>query len=308
MLLRLESNNSFKNNISNSIRKSHPFIYDITVYLSFLISEEFHVKMNEYETGLLAIYLGTFISSFTTFPKSKVILVCLNYHGIKELTIQQINSHFSNKIEIIKTVSSFDEIRDNDYFDFIISNIPHKGLNKDTIFIETFPTNYDLKKIDDAIIHNINMQKHKAFKNSVMPYFDSDLFFYNYPLTNGKDILNMVNKILLEKKIVNEDYLQSVYQREELSSTAFYGQFALAHSLDVLSNKSIIVYYYSETPIDWFGTKIHLLLVLVSSGYTKSFGDLYNILIDILMEKNMYNHLICAKNLKEMIQYLESKY
>ena len=79
-----------------------------------------------------------------------------------------------------------------------------------------------------------NYEVYKKAEGACLPpsyssLFRSRAFFCNHPISDGEKILSLLNGILLEKKIVPESFLESVYKREELSSTAFYGQFAIAH-------------------------------------------------------------------------------
>lgn len=308
MLLRVEAKNTFQNSFTASIKNSHPFLYDVAVYLSYLLGQSFQVKLPDDEIGLLAIYIGTNFSAIAEYPKARVILICPNYNSLQETILEQINHYFSEQIEVVGILSSFEALTDQVPYDFIISSLGSTESIANCVFIDILFTPYNRHQIEKEILKHSKKQKRLAFHHSVLPYFHPDLFFYNAPYTEGSAILAHINRILLDKQIVPETYLQSVYKREELSSTAFFNQFAVAHSLDVNGYRSVVAYYYSDAPIDWFGQEIHLVLVLVSSGYSESFAKLYNLLFDILMDKNLYTNLIQCTSLEEIIQYLEDQY
>lgn len=307
LIRRARSKNFFKNDLASSLKHSHPYLYDVSIYIAFLIEENFIVKITDDEIGLIVIYLGTLIQSPQPYHRARVICICPKYNDLRQLFISQVSEHCSNQVEIVQVVSSYQEIHQDIEFDFIITALRSEYILDNAIYVSPLITPREIHMIEKKYMDVLKLQKHEKLKTDLLTYFDSNLFYYNHGLQDGMEILKFLNQQLVDKHIVSEEFLEDVLKREEMSSSAFFEKFAIPHAMDVKSYQTKIVYYYSDRPIDWFGTEIHLVMLFSSAGYDEDFSNIYNLLFDTLIENKLYQQLTSSKSFQDFFHFLIDK-
>ena len=305
LLLRSQKKAFFKSNKDLSLKYSHPYIYDVSIYLTYLIEEEFNTHIHPDEIDLIAIYMGTIIRNIF-YNKSKVICICPKYNEIRKLFLNQLKEKFADQLEIVSIVESYSQIKDTDDYDFIITVVKNEYILSNAIYVSPLLTPREIRSIENKLIESINQKKAQEMKECLLKYFDPDLFFYNHSLLTGDLILEHLHKKMLTLGYVPEHFLESVYKREALASSAFFNRFAIPHALDCKGKETKIAYYYSEKPIDWFGEKINLVILLSVKEYDDDFNKIYNLLFDILMDHTMYQNMVACKSFEELLDYVST--
>lgn len=308
LLIRSKNCSVFKNDITDALKQSHPFIYDIAVYLTFQIEKTFSVSISSDEIALIAIYLGNVVSDTMVYDLCKVVCIVPKYNTMRNSFEKQLVNIFSHQMEIVKIISSYQEIDKTDSYDFIITTLKNEYILDDSVYCSPILTPRDVHLIQKKIESFLKKKKKERIRKKLLNYFDKDLFFYDsHQERNGDAILSYLNSILIKKNIVPDNFLNSVYRREKMASTVFFNKFALPHPLDVNSHSSKIVYYFNNNSINWFNEKVNLVLLLTSNGNDDKFADIYNLLFDILLDTDTYNSLIACKTFDELINFITEK-
>ncbi|MGN1343854.1 MAG: BglG family transcription antiterminator [Traorella sp.] len=306
LLLRSQNNAFFESEKAFSLKYSHPYIYDIAVYLTYLLENEFNCTINDDEIDLIAIYVGSIVTRTSSYGKIEVVLICPKYNEIRKLLINQLKERFPTQIEIKAIFETYSEIPNNLTYDFIITIIKSEYILSDAIYVSPLLTPREIRSLENKMKEMVNQKKALEMKHQMTKFFDSQLFFYDYPLTKAEDILSFINQKMVELDYVPNDFLKSVYKRESLATSAFFNRFSVPHALDVHSKETKIAYYYSSKPIDWFGEKVNLVLLLASKEYDENFTHIYNTLIDILLDNDLFNKLITCKTYDELLDYVST--
>lgn len=73
------------NLISENIRETSPFVYDVAVHLAKTLEDTFQIQIIDEEIGLLSIYIGFIIEqSHTIDDKVKVLIICNDYKDMAQ--------------------------------------------------------------------------------------------------------------------------------------------------------------------------------------------------------------------------------
>ncbi|WP_448909854.1 BglG family transcription antiterminator, partial [Holdemania massiliensis] len=189
LLLRCRHQNFFHNDFATSLRTSHPFIYDVAVYLAYQLEKTFDVIIPGDEIGLIAIYLGSIATYVPTYDLPRVICICPQYHELRKLMVQQLTEKLSCTLDIIKIVSSLSEITDQEHADFYLSTVrTEKNLN-DLIQISPILSPIEIHRIEKKNLEFMKAQKRRRLRQNLLRFFDDQLFFCNHGLTNEGEIL-----------------------------------------------------------------------------------------------------------------------
>lgn len=305
LLLRCRHQNFFHNDFATSLRTSHPFIYDVAVYLAYQLEKTFDVIIPGDEIGLIAIYLGSIATYVPTYDLPRVICICPQYHELRKLMVQQLTEKLSCTLDIIKIVSSLSEITDQDHADFYLSTVrTEKNLN-DLIQISPILSPIEIHRIEKKNLEFMKAQKRRRLRQNLLRFFDDQLFFCNHGLTNEGEILAFFDKQLQQMGVIDDQFMDSVRQREALSSTAFFNRFAVPHSLEKAALATKVVYYYSDEPIRWYDSRVNLVLLILSSNDDEQSSKIYNLIFDILIDESCYKKMILCRSRKELMDFLE---
>ena len=305
LLLRCRHQNFFHNDFATSLRTSHPFIYDVAVYLAYQLEKTFDVIIPGDEIGLIAIYLGSIATYVPTYDLPRVICICPQYHELRKLMVQQLTEKLSCTLDIIKIVSSLSEITDQDHADFYLSTVrTEKNLN-DLIQISPILSPIEIHRIEKKNLEFMKVQKRRRLRQNLLRFFDDQLFFCNHGLTNEGEILAFFDKQLQQMGVIDDQFMDSVRQREALSSTAFFNRFAVPHSLEKAALATKVVYYYSDEPIRWYDSRVNLVLLILSSNDDEQSSKIYNLIFDILIDESCYKKMILCRSRKELMDFLE---
>lgn len=305
LLLRCRHQNFFHNDFATSLRTSHPFIYDVAVYLAYQLEKTFDVIIPGDEIGLIAIYLGSIATYVPTYDLPRVICICPQYHELRKLMVQQLTEKLSCTLDIIKIVSSLSEITDQDHADFYLSTVrTEKNLN-DLIQISPILSPIEIHRIEKKNLEFMKVQKRRRLRQNLLRFFDDQLFFCNHGLTNEGEILAFFDKQLQQMGVIDDQFMDSVRQREALSSTAFFNRFAVPHSLEKAALATKVVYYYSDEPIRWYDSRVNLVLLILSSSDDEQSSKIYNLIFDILIDESCYKKMILCRSRKELMDFLE---
>ena len=140
------------------------------------------------------------------------------------------------------------------------------------------------------------------FQESLLSFFDSNNFVKSDKLKNIDAVFNLVSSKLEKQKVVQSDFKERLYQREQMSSTAF-GRIAIPHSLDMSAQKSKGFIVVNPHGIKWSGgNEVYLVIALAIDPNNKQlFREVFDELSDIVTDINNVTELIKCKNYSEFI-------
>lgn len=309
LIIRAKNKMVHKNDITSSLRHTHPYAYEVAVYLASQLETSFGIKISNDEIGLLAIYVGPIIESDASLENrylAKVVLVCPKYNGLDEQLKERLSIWFKTQIRIVGMVRSYIELSEfQEEYDFAISTLCKEITVRDVVYVSPLIGAREFEKIETKIAsiqktRNI-MQMEEYFRR----FFDPEYFFYRDDLENGEEVVKMITAKMEEDGIVSDRYYPDVLKRESLASTAFFNKFAIPHSLDVKSNVTKLAYYYSEKPINWFesGSKVNLVLLLCNKEYDQEFAKIYEFLFELLTNSEMFLAMRKCRTYDELIEF-----
>ena len=143
--------------------------------------------------------------------------------------------------------------------------------------------------------------------SKLFSFFSEDLFFVSNDYHSREEVLKHLCSNLEKQRVVNNQFYDNVIERENASSTAFE-QITIPHSvfMDGLDTKiSVLI---SSEGIQWGDKLIHIVF-LPSINYAdrETFTDVYEGLISIFDEANVYSDFKKIEKFKEFEKFVKSK-
>lgn len=297
--------------LTEKLRYGSPFVYELSVYMVFLLEKMFRTRIPYEEIGLVAVHLGSLLDvSDLGGGAVRVVCICSSYGNLRKRLAEQITNLMGTKIEIVGFYQNSREIKGSDY-DFAISVERDNSALVDarTVYVGPYISPMDCLNIERWVVYALQRRREKEYSRLVKKYFDEELFVYEADeACSAKEVLHLLAGKMQEKGYVGEDFLPSVLARESLATTAFFKRFAIPHALDVKANETKIAFFHSQRPIDWFGTKVNFVLLLATSGYDESFSKLYEFIIGVMMNKDLYQQMEQCKSYKQLCEFFRDNF
>ena len=308
MIKRIKNNQTIQNDFLHNIKKNCPFIYEVAVHIAQKIQTEYDIIIPDEEIGFISVHIGFLINkSVDNYNKIKILLLCTDYHHLIENVEQKILANHSEYVEITSyDITSIDNKNIDLNADIIISTKHLNIIGKKIIVITPFYTMMDHITVDSAI-HEALLEKEKTYKNRLLSsFFHENLFFKSDDFKTKEEVIQFLGDKIIEFGLAEKGYTESVLEREKISSTCFFDTFAIPHSLNQTTKRSMFCVLLSDKGINWDGKVIHIVLMLaIQLNDRKEFVNIYNGIIKVLWDKEKCEKLMKANNLSEFLSILK---
>ncbi len=309
MVIRASNNFSFENPLTQSIKSTSPLIYDLSVYIANLLSEELNIHLPEDEITYIALHVGScLVLKQKQSDTVNVILICPAYNNLHVMLKEKLEHYFSNQLVISKVVTRIDNDIEKLHGDLILStvDIPF-DLDIKTILIHTFIDEEDILKIQTQISIIKHKQKQQKIKQNLISLFDNRLFFISDQTFNDEfEVIHSISNKMISLQFVNQHFIQDVIKREKLSSTAFNNIVAVPHSINMDALQTSIAVLIPKKPIQWGDATNIKIISLIAMNYTERYiyREIYDEYIKILSNPKNVNKLAASQSYEDFIDQL----
>lgn len=307
MLIRLKEKVSVHNPLLYSIKSTSPFIYDIAVYISNIISKQQNVTMYDDEIAYIALHIGVRIEELNSIRKKlKVTIICPHYYSHYNNQLKKIESYFHEDIMINSIITNPKELNLNDN-DFIISTIPVSCVSN-YVVISTFFNDDDKDNISKLIKHIKRDKSRSKIAAMLKKLIDKDLFKTNCNYISRDDAINKMANTLIKKEYVSYEFTKKIFEREEISPTNF-GMVAIPHPIDCYSQKTVLEISILEEPVSWGNSSVKIIFMFSISKFDFSnFSDVFSFLASICNNYANLEFIINSKSYNEFINNILKLY
>lgn len=307
LLMRIQTGYFIRNPLLSEIKTASPFIYDIAVSLCAIINKQFSVQLPEDEIGFVSLHLENIFIENQNHKKFKVGVFLQEGASIKLNLQRKLKKIFSEDFSLITFLSTLTAMkRDANEFDLILITSDFL-LKTETPILKISPLLIETDEKNIAqMIETIKMgEKIKEFKEQFKKFTNERFFMKNTVLTNRNEVFRAVSDILINYKIVSNQFIDELNYRESLSSTA-YDQVAIPHSFKMDALRSQLYIIVSEKPIIWNEKNlVNVVFVFaINQRDRNEFYNIFEVLAYLLAEKNLVNKLLKAKNYDEVIKVI----
>ncbi|MDF9824521.1 lichenan operon transcriptional antiterminator [Breznakia sp. PF5-3] len=306
LIKRANAKQSVNNDILETIKRNTPFIYDFAVSIAQQIATTFHIEINDEEIGYISIHIGFLIENQTEQNnKLQTIIISSEYMKIKTNLIKKINDNFNDLIHIKKVINNVGALDISENYDLILTTKQFSSNRSNTVVVSPFYTLEDHLNINEMVhtlIRNKDRNKQRALLSS---FFSEDLFFVIDEEIDKNKAIEFLGQKAISIGLTNPGFIESVKQREALSSTCFFNTFAIPHAIELDAKKTMFAVMVNKQTVHWDDNNIHLVLMItVQQKDRKEFVKIYNGIIKTLCDPNRTNDLISSNSLNDFVKKL----
>lgn len=303
--LFIRSNNQSlnKNPLTNTIKFTCPFFFDVAVHLSAIIKKRTGVIINDDEISYIAIHLGCMFSELKAVSnKILAMLYCPHYYGMVQNLVKQINQSFAADLTIIDVATNEAMITTQKNIDLIISIMP---LTKPSDILHVQIGLFLSKQDKQRIQQNIAIIKAKKYRDEfeiqLRQLFLPALFEKVDGCNSPHACISSMCKKLEKHGFADHRLLDEILEREAMSSTAF-DLFAIPHSTYMRSQKTLINILISRRPIIWDQKQISIVIMMCFNKNDRNkFQAIYETISSVLIERENVKNLAACDSYEEFI-------
>lgn len=291
-----------------SIKHYSPYIYEIAVSICEKIAQEYKIIIPDCEINLVAVHIGYTVEQATASSNvAPIIIIDSNYRGSSKSIADKMAKEFPSKIQIVGLYNTLSEIP---YYQLksslIISTIQCQESSLSICYISPLFNDFDLKRVQQQVDLFINKRLEEQTKMLINQFVSPGTFFVIDKKMGKTECIEFLVDKAIKNRDVSADFLQQVLHREKLSSTAFFGKFAIPHSniQNAYSNKLYIM--INRQGVSWDNQNIKIIfLILIKGNAMDEFRSLYTCLTETLYKNNdIFKNINHINNVDDMLKYL----
>lgn len=269
MLTRARSGYPTRNPFMQSIKFSHPVIYDVAVEISRLIEAEQQVTIAEDEISFIALHLGLAISpKAIAYAPVTTTLVCPSYWDMTDVLKTRIDSEFGADISIVSVVCRTDVDPSELTEDLVLTTFPLPGAPDTCVQIHPFLTDQDRQNIRAKI----SAIRKRALSATTDNYFrslvDPTLFIGELTAATPASAIAQLGDLMVRAGVADADFVNDCMEREKRSPSVFATDVAFPHATNARARRTTVGLGILTSPMVWGDQSVRLVALVNFSPTT----------------------------------------
>lgn len=307
---RAENNVFSKNPLSDKIYIQNPVIYDVAVFIAQQIKKYYSYDFNKDEITFISLHVGAIIEKKSEESKKiKALLLIDKYYNYQnDDYLKTLNIKLNNSCEIINIANDVNSFNAT-YCDFIINMSSSNIENIPNIKVSLFPSNKEFEAITN-FANEINKKKKNAeLLEKFRDFFDESLFEKNHYENSPEEMISYLCNKFQNEGIADENYKESVLEREKITPTSFDNYIAMPHSMSCSTSKNCGAVIINEKPMKWGYFEVNIIILIgINNKKRSEFKILYNELLNIFNSLDSLERLLSVNNAEDFIYELLGYY
>ncbi|MDR1689191.1 MAG: PTS sugar transporter subunit IIA [Clostridiales bacterium] len=286
LLTRLKNKYVTKNPLTEQIKSTCTFIYELAVIIAGIINRETGYFVDQHETAYIALHIGSMLQIQQSLRnKAKCLLVYPNYYDYAGKLMEKLTQGFGASLVFVGVATNPESLSRFGAVDFILSTVKlNPDPDKDIVTISPFFSERDKASVQAALERTVKKKKYERLRKSLLKISSPDLFFHNPSFENEENAITVMANEFIKREYAPDDFLNAVLKRERSYSTS-YGDVAVPHSLQMMGYKTGMCIAISERPVPWGANKVRIMLMFcVNKDDRQIFYDVLENLIVLLLE------------------------
>ncbi|MEG0658367.1 BglG family transcription antiterminator [Anaerorhabdus sp.] len=310
MLYRLKKGIKVSNPLLQEIKKQYIVLFSLTWFVASELEKEFDVHFDDDEISFLFIYFQISLEKRHGIKFKNIVIVCPIGLATSELIFTRIRQNVQPQDNIV--TMNVDELLKAELknIDLVISTVKLPNLNVPVVYVSPLLTEHDLNSINEIYS---SVKKERELKNispfhqlELAHFFHPDFIFFNKKFKTKNECLDYLIKYYQKRKYVNEDFEESIYEREKMGDTSMYTGTAIPHASPETVLKSQISVVTLSDRIKWGSQDVNLIVfIAVAKDDMDRIKNVLSKLLDILESPPTIEKMVHASNKEILVEILE---
>ena len=306
LLIRAQNEHFCKNPLGDTLKATCPLIYDDAVCCSSIIKDWTGISINDDEISYIAFHLGSTLETQKALAsKLSAVIYCPTYYNMGTRLLETISSRLDTELLIANIITEEADLDKITTPDLIICTVPvNRSLVTPFVQVQPFLMESDVIAIRQKIDEIRTSKKRETFTAYLHQIILPDFFERGDGFPCREDAIHYLCEKFRQKGYVEKQFEVEVLEREEMSSTGFQN-FAIPHSMRMRAKKTGMYLYLCDTPTDWNGMPISLIIMLCFNRDERYiFNEIFEPLTMILTEPNNLKKALTFHEYEAFIEFL----
>lgn len=308
LLIRYHGGILLRNPQAELIKNNYPYIYDIAVFIAGVIYDQTQVRIGDDEIAYIAMHVGGLIEEQNAErSKVKVVLISPQYYAGVPAVWQRLSRVFSDSLLVRAVMRSTDGLSTLHDIELVISTIAvDETLSIPVVQISPFGSQHDDTVLRQKIETIRRQRLQTEIRDKLQVFFKPQLFFAEPTFADQSEAIRAMGNALYENGYVGEDFTAKLFERENVSSSA-YANIALPHPLDMDARRTAIAVALLQQPMQWGPQKVNLIMMLAITREDRPlFRSIFDFVTESIVDPQRLAALLKTTSYTEFINLLIS--
>lgn len=276
---------TYENNDLNNIKGQYPLGYEMATITGCVMHDHFNYAMRDCEMVYVALHFQTAIERHKQDElKVKTVVVCQFGQAACQLIKVKVERYYP-EIQVIGTYSVQEFLAlDDEQYELIITSAPLPQQSSTTLYVTPALKEVELGRIREVL-------KTRSTGLMIEEQIERAKIIEIQIPSSKEEVISKMVAVLEEEDCVSAEYLESVYQREQVSSTAMQ-YIAVPHGAPELVKETRLVVARLKPSISWGEEEVGcaFLLTVTSEGLRENpyiFASFYKKIAQLEFEVNL---------------------
>ena len=307
LMLRLGRGTSCYNPFAGTIYIQNPLIYDIAVFISSRITEEFGYILNRDEITFISLHVGAIIERGQRHKHIKqAILLVSDYNNLFEKSLATITDDLQNLLEITPVYYSQGDLKLGSTN--LIINSTGLAIKTELPVVDISPlfSSKDLATIKRFVLSLFEEDGGDLkISNLCRSFFRESCFEKEHYEPTPESMLEYISKRLIDSGLAPKGFTKAVIEREDLTPTSFDNKVAMPHAIQCSTNENCAYVVINKKPMDWGYFKVNIIILLgVEYAQRQRFKEIYSKLIELLDDPTNVEKILDVRDFDEFMAVL----
>ena len=263
-IFRMKYSTAAGSNISKYVKEEYMQTFLATWSTSNLFEKYYGVQVSEDELAGIALYIQASIIRQKKSLPLNALYVSDKGLASSQLAMEMLKYNIPEILDV--QAASYHDLKLSQHqnVDIIINQSDFEIRDKRVVNVGVRLNEQDVELVRQKVSQIFNCRKRPEFHFSSLCHqlFEVDLFFVHPKVTDKNDLITMMVKKLEERGDVTPNYLSSVFDREQATTTSIGRGVAIPHGNMAEVNESRIVVAILDRPIQWHEDKVDVVFLL----------------------------------------------
>lgn len=302
MIHRIQSKLFLENPILGSLKKEMFYEYEIASYFMSKFSAKYEIEPTEDEIGYVTFYIGAALERMKDGGQKtlRAVLICSTGVGTSQFLSVKLKRLFK-ELEIREIIPSnqAERLKAGEQ-DLVISTVPFKREDLNVIQVSPILNEADVQRIGRYI------QKGSFFQDTskymyLKRFLHEEISILNCDLRSKEEVIQLLGGRMCLEGYVDEGYIASVFQREEVSETAVGSRLAIPHAFGGHILRQGIGLMTLQKPVEWGQERVQIIFMLaLEASKETDFQKIFEDVLSLTQHGRDLEHLLKAKKYKEI--------
>lgn len=291
---------NFENPLSvQDIKIRFPLVFEIACFLCNFLESETGRNITEREIGFIALHLQCSYQRMCEAEQYKILLISPYSRELTSYCTQRLYAILGNRISLITCLPFYDEARvQSESPDITLTTAPiETDVQNPIIQISILMS----EENENSIVQQFNRLDTQRFRSKYLSWMSAlvrpEFFFTSLEADSPKEIIRFLCGKLQEAEYADSSFTDSVLAREALSSTGFELRFALPHSMNRPSNRSVLMVAFLKKPVLWGNYEVSLVMLPAIAAADKEITRVFfNWLGDVIADVQQMSTLLSSRS------------